>query len=160
MNDHCRYEHDVVRAARESRLTEALRSHVASCEQCQAVASVSAFMGMLSEDDARVRPLPSSSAVWLKAQLLRGSEAADRVSRPFTVFQWVAYFIVASGWAGVMTWKWNVVRDWLLGFTPSHVIQSASGLGTPSASIAFYAGIVVLASLTMSVALHTILAEE
>lgn len=160
MNDRCRFEHDVIRAAQEDRWTQALHSHVASCEQCQAAVSVSAFMEMLSGDDARVQPLPSASAVWLKAQLLRDSEAADRASRPFTVFQWAAYFAVASGWAGVMTWKWSVVRDWLMSFTPSRVIQSASGLSSPSASIAFYAGIVVLASLTMSLALHTILAEE
>lgn len=160
MNDHCRCEHDVLRAAQEGRWTEALQSHVAACEECQAAASVSAFMGMLSADDARVRALPSASAVWLKAQLLRDTLAADRVTRPFTVFQWVAYFVVASGWAGLMTWKWNAVRDWLLSFTPSRVIQSASGLGAPSVPLAFYAGILVLASLTMFLALHTILAEE
>ena len=160
MNDHCRYEHDVIRAARESRWTEALQNHVASCEDCQAAASVSAFMGMLSEDDVRVRALPQASAVWLKAQLLRDTLAAERVARPFTVFQWLAYFVVASGWAGLMTWKWDAVRQWMLSFTPAHVIQSASGLTAPSIPLAFYAGIVVLASLTMFLALHTILAEE
>jgi hypothetical protein len=122
MSDHCRYEHDVLRAAQEGRWTDALQSHVASCEECQAAASVSAFMGMLADDDVRVRALPSGSAVWLKAQLLRDTLAADRVNRPFTIFQWVAYFVVASGWAGLMTWKWNAVRDWLLGFTPSRII--------------------------------------
>jgi hypothetical protein len=160
MNDHCRYELDVTRAAREGRWTEALQSHLASCEDCQAAASVAGFMEMLAEDDVRVRALPSASAVWLKAQLLRDTLAAERISRPFTVFQWLAYFVVASGWAGLMTWKWDVVRQWLLSFTPTRVIQSASGLTAPSIPLAFYAGIVVLASLTMFLALHTILAEE
>lgn len=159
MNGHCRYENDVVRAAREARWTETLQAHMASCEECQAAASVSAFMGMLSAEDARVRPLPSASAVWLKAQLMRDSMAADRVARPFTIFQWIAYFIVASGWAALMTWKWTAVRAWLLSFTPANVIQSASGLA-PTIPITFYAGVLVLAAVTMSLALHTILAEE
>lgn len=160
MNGQCRYENDVVRAAREARWTDSLKAHVAGCEDCQAAASVSAFMGTLADDDARVRPLPNASAVWLKAQILRDSIAAERVARPFTVFQWIAYFIVASGWAALMTWKWNAVRAWLLGFTPAHVIQSASGIGAPSIPVTFYAGILLLAAVTMTLALHTILAEE
>ena len=160
MNDHCRYENDVIRAAREGGWTDALKVHLASCEECRAAASVSAFMATIAEEDARVRPLPSPSVVWLKAQILRDSLAADRVARPFTVFQWIAYFAVASGWAALMTWKWSAVNAWLLSFTPAHVIERASGLGGPSIPGTFYAGIVVLASLTMFLALHTIMAEE
>ncbi len=159
MNTHCRHERDVLAAAREDGWTDALRDHVADCEECAAAASVAPWMGRLAESDVRDRPLPPASALWLKAQLLGRQAAADRASRPFTVFQWLAYLVVASGWAGLITWKWTAVRQWLLSFTPASMIQSASGVA-PTIPISFYIGIAILVSVTMVLALHTILAEE
>lgn len=159
MNAHCRHERDVLIAARENAWTDPLRGHVAGCEECAAAASVAAWMARLAESDVRDRALPPASAVWLKAQLLGRQAAADRASRPFTVFQWLAYVVVASGWAALITWKSGAVRQWLLSFTPASMIQSASGVA-PTIPISFYIGILVLTSVTMLLALHTILAEE
>ncbi len=160
MNDHCRYEHDVIIAANENAWSDTLRNHVAACEDCAAAATVSSWMAELSEMNVRDRALPSASAVWLKAQLLGSQAAADRASRPFTVFQWIAYAVVASGWAALITWKWSAVQQWLFSLTPTHLIQRASGIATQSIPMSFYLGIAVLTSVTMVLALHTILAEE
>ena len=159
MNEHCRPERAVMIAARENTWTDGLRRHVSDCEDCSAAASVESWMGQLATADVRDRALPPASAVWLKAQILGRQAAADRASRPFTVFQWFAYAVVASGWAGMITWKWSAVRQWLFSFTPASMLQSAAG-STPTIPLSFYIGVIALTSVTMVLALHTILQEE
>jgi hypothetical protein len=160
MNGHCRYERDVMIAASENSWTDPLRRHISACEECASAATVAPWMSQLAATDVRDRALPPASAVWLKAQLLGSQAAGERASRPFTIFQWVAYAVVASGWSGLITWKWSAVQQWLFSLSPASLIQKASGVATPSIPISFYIGIVVLTSVTMILALHTILAEE
>ncbi|MBK5260577.1 MAG: hypothetical protein JJE51_13380 [Thermoanaerobaculia bacterium] len=159
MSERCQQETHVARAAVGGTLSESLRAHVAGCSDCAAAAAIAPFMTRFARTNERQRRLPDASVIWLKAQLLRGSVMAERVSRPLNVLQIASYVLVAGGWAAVVTWKWSNLQQWLLSVTPERLVGGL--VGTESAlSIPFLLTVVGLASLTVMVALHTILAEE
>src|SRR5687767_11751867 len=105
MNEICVQEPLIRRAAVEDRWTEALRQHAVGCADCTAAALAAPFMARFARIDVRHRPLPDPALIWLKAQLLRGTVVADRISRPLNVAQLVSYVAVAAGWAALVTWK-------------------------------------------------------
>ena len=154
----CRWEADVLRAAREDRWPENLRRHLPECEDCTAAASVAPWMTTFAKIDVREHRLPDPSIVWLKAKLLQGSVDAARVARPLNVAQLIAYVVVAGGWAAIMMWKWSDFERWLRTVTPADVIVATSG--APSVSMSFLATLFILASMTVMLALHTIMAED
>ena len=152
----CRWEADVLRAATEDRWPDNLRRHLGECDDCAATASVAPWMSSFAGMRDREHVLPDPAIVWLKAKLLQGSADAARASRPMTIAQIVSYLVVAGGWAAVMTWKWDAIQAWLHSLSPTAV---ASG-HAPSLSLSFFAMLFVLASMTVMVALHTIMAED
>lgn len=154
----CPYEPNVVRAAKEDRWTDALRSHLADCDDCVAAVSVAPWIDRFARLSDREHILPDPSIVWLKAQLLRNTADVARVARPMTIAQWTAYFVVAGGWAAVLTWKWQAVDAWVHSLTPSGLVSNAAR--TESLSLSFFAILLVLAATTVMLALHTILAED
>jgi hypothetical protein len=154
----CIQEENVLRAAAEDRWTDALRRHVTECADCNAAASAAPWMTRFSRISDREHILPDPSVVWLKAQLLKGTADLARVSRPITIAQLFAYFAVAAGWAAVLTWKWTALQAWLSSFTPRGLVTTAAR--AESLSLSFFAIVFVLASMTVMLALHTILAEE
>ena len=154
----CAHEPNVMHAAAEDRWTESLRAHVADCEDCAAAAAAAPWMTRFARISDRQHILPDPSIVWLKAQLMKGSVEAARVSRPMTIAQLIAYCVVAGGWAAVLTWKWKAVQAWIGSFSPSGMVHSAAG--AQSLSLSFFGIVFVLASMTVMLALHTILAEE
>lgn len=157
MNGSCRHEREVVRAAKEDRWTDALRAHVAECADCAEAAAVAPWLGRFAGISDREHILPDPAIVWLKAQILQGTADISRVSRPMTFVQLVAYLVVAAGWAGVLTWKWDAVESLMRRFTtPAGIVTS----GAQGMSIAFISIMFVLASTTILLAMHTILAEE
>jgi hypothetical protein len=153
----CAHEPNVMHAAAEDRWTESLRAHVADCADC-AAAAAAAWMSRFARISDRQHILPDPSIVWLKAQLMRGTADVARVSRPITIAQLIAYCVVAGGWAAVLTWKWKAVQAWIGSFSPSGIVHNAAG--AQSLSLSFFAIVFVLASMTVMLALHTILAEE
>lgn len=158
MSERCRHEPHVIRAASENSWTEALREHVPTCADCTAAAGAAPFMRRIARIDARERRLPDPAVLWLKAQLLRSTAIVDRVTRPLNIVQMFAYATVAAGWAALLTWKWTDIQRWLLTLSPAHI---AGGVAYSSPlSITFLLTIVVLASLTVMLGLHTILAED
>ena len=107
------------------------------------------------------RKRPDANALWVKAKLMQSTAAMERASRPITRVQIVAYVIVASGWAALVTWKWSTLAAWINSLTPTHIILGAAGAQTAqSLSITFLMMLIVLASVTVILAFHTILAEE
>jgi hypothetical protein len=157
----CAYESNVIEAAESGRWSESLRGHVASCESCEAAVSVATWMADFSRQDDREHILPDPTVVWLKAQLLRQHATVDLVSRPMHLLQIAAYVIVAGGWAALLTWKWNAVEEWMLTLSPRHFVSGvAISTGTSSLSLTFFAVVIMLLSVTVMLALHTILAEE
>jgi hypothetical protein len=159
MSENCIQEPLIRRAAVEDRWTDALRQHVASCRDCAAAAAAAPFMTQFARIDARQRALPDPAVLWLKAQILRGSAVAERVSRPLNIAQMVSYVVIAAGWAGLLTWKWKELQQVVLRFTPASIVNEAAGVhSSMSATIAL--GVLVLCSLTVMLGLHAILAEE
>ena len=158
----CRLERDVMNAATEDTWTDALRRHVTECDDCAAAMQAAPWMHEFASIDEREHILPDPSVVWLKAQLLRGSAAADRAARPLAIYQMAAYVAVAAGWAALLTWKWNALQAWLNGLTPSGFIANASGSSSAATtvSVSFFGAILALASLTVVIGMHTILSEE
>jgi hypothetical protein len=154
----CRWEADVLRAAREDRWPDNLRRHLAECDDCTAAASIAPWMATFANIDVRQYRLPDPSIVWLKARLLQGTVDAARVARPLNVAQLIAYVVVAGGWAAVMMWKWSDFEAWLRNVTPADVIVATSS--APSVSMSFLGTLFVLASMTVMLALHTIMAED
>ena len=109
----------------------------------------------------RTPNLPEPNSLWVKAKLLQSVVAAERAAGPITRAQIAAYVIVASGWAALVTWKWTVLQAWINSFTPTHIIMGAAGAQTvQSLSVTFLMALIVLASVTVILAFHTILAEE
>jgi hypothetical protein len=158
----CAFESNVLEAAENGRWTESLRAHVAGCESCEAAASVAKWMADFARQDDREHILPDPAVVWLKAQLLQQHTAVDLASRPMHLLQIAAYVIVAGGWAALLTWKWAAVQEWMLTLSPRHFISGAAAMnaGSSSLSMTFFAFVIVLSSVTVMLALHTILAEE
>jgi hypothetical protein len=156
-NDICRRESEV----RKGEWSDELRAHAETCADCAAAMAVSPWMASFAAMPDREHILPDPSVVWIKAQLLRDIATADRATRPMTSIQTSAYLIVAACWAGVMTWKWDVITVWLHRLTPGRFVLGAStDAAASSMSMTFLMALVVLASLTIMLALHTILAEE
>jgi hypothetical protein len=151
----CRREAEVIRAAREDRWDDGLRRHLAECDDCAMAASVAPWMTSFARMGDREHRLPDPSLLWLKAKLMQGTLDAARAARPLTAAQMFAYLVVAGGWAGVLTWKWEAIEKWIHGLTPAGVISNTSSL-----SMSFFAVVFVLASMTVMLALHTIMAEE
>jgi hypothetical protein len=105
--------------------------------------------------------LPEANSIWVKAKLLQSTAAAERASLPVTRVQIASYLIVAGSWAALVTWKWNALLTWINGFTPAHIILGAAGAETVrSLSLTFVMALIALASVTVILAFHTILAEE
>ena len=158
MSEGCRFEAAVLRAAEDDRWTDELRRHLGECDECVATASVAPWMSRFARISDREHILPDPQIVWLKAQLLQGTADVARVSRPLNVLQLVAYLVVAGGWAALLTWRWDAVQAWMKGLTPTGMVQNmATG---QSLSMSFFGLLVVLATMTVMLALHTILAEE
>jgi hypothetical protein len=121
---------------------------------------IDAWMKQFASADVTPR-LPDANTLWVKAKLMQSTAAMERASRPLTRFQIAAYLIVAGGWAALVTWKWSALAAWINSFTPTHIIMGAAGAqNTQSLSLTFLMGLIVLASVTVMLAFHTILAEE
>jgi hypothetical protein len=126
--------------------------HAASCPDCAAAASVAPFMSRFARLEMREHTLPDPKVIWVRATLFGANAAADQVSRPLNIAQFVTYFFVAAGWAAFLMWKWSDLEQWLSG------IARFQASGSPSAALLLV--LVALVSTTMMLALHTILAEE
>jgi hypothetical protein len=158
MSDVCRYEPEILRAAAEDRWTESLRDHLRDCDSCIAAAAVAPWMGRFARISDRDHILPDPSIVWLKAKLFQGNADAGRAGRPLDIVQMLAYMVVAGGWAALLTWRWDRVEAWLHRLPPSGMIASAAR--ADSLSMSFFALLFILGSMTVTLALHTILADE
>lgn len=95
----CQFEQELLDTVATRRWPERadaqLREHVAHCPLCADVAEIAgAFFE--DRDCARAEALvPSSSAVWWRAQIRAREEAARMAARPLLVFQALATVVVA-----------------------------------------------------------------
>jgi len=153
MNE-CRFERDVV----AGRWTDSLRAHVTRCADCEAAMVVAPHMKELAAADMREHSLPDPQVLWLKAQLLRNLVGVERASRPLRFVQAISYVVVAAAWTAVLAWKWVAIQALLHSFSPERFVRNAGQAA--SLSMTFFAMIFILSSLTIALALHTMLAED
>jgi hypothetical protein len=122
---------------------------------------VDGWMQQFANIDDRRRPLPDATTLWIKAKLMQSTAAMERASRPITRVQIGAYVLVAGSWAALMTWKWNALSAWFNSFSPARIILAGAGASAAtSLSLTFFMMLIALASVTVMLAFHTILAEE
>ncbi|HEY6140563.1 MAG TPA: hypothetical protein VI670_22640 [Thermoanaerobaculia bacterium] len=160
-DDTCPFEPNVIDAATSGQWSESLRTHVKSCADCGAAAEVAPWMIDFAKRDDREHILPDPSVLWLKARLLQSSAAVERASLPITRVQIAGYLIIAAGWAALLTWKWNALMAWLDALNPGRIATgSAAPAGAATLSMTVLVSLVLLASATVMVAFHAILAEE
>jgi hypothetical protein len=85
----------------------------------------------------------------------------QRAALPITRLQIASYLIIAACWAALLTWKSSALQAWINHLSPGHMILGAAGAETStSLSLSVLFAIMILASATVGVAMHTILAEE
>ena len=161
MIDSCPFEPNVIEAAASGSWSESLRAHVASCADCAAAAEVAPWMVSFAKQDDREHILPDPAVLWLKAKLLQSSAAVERAALPITRVQIAAYLIIAAGWAALLTWKWSALVAWMNVLNPGRMAAGAAGAsGAATLSMTVLVTLVLLASATVMVAFHPILAEE
>jgi hypothetical protein len=161
MNDTCPFEPNVLAAAESGAWTEALRGHMASCADCAAAAEVASWMNDFAKRDDREHILPDPAVLWLKAQLLGTSAAVERAALPITRTLVAAYLVIAAGWAALLTWKWSALVAWMNALNPGRIAAgTVVAGGATTLSMTVLITLVLLASATVMVAFHTILAEE
>jgi hypothetical protein len=161
MRTDCPFEPNVIDAVANDAWTASLRAHVASCENCAAAAEVAPWMNSFSGINEREHILPDPAVLWLKARLLQSNAAVERASLPITRLQIAAYLIIAACWAALLTWKSAALQLWINHLSPGHMILNAGGANTTaSLSVTVLFAVIALASATVGVAMHTILAEE
>jgi hypothetical protein len=124
-------------------------------------AEVDAWMQQFAKIDDRRRPLPDAGTLWVKAKLLQSTAAMERASQPITRVQIAAYVVVAGTWAALLTWKWSALSAWFNSFRPARILLAGTGTAAgASLSLTFFMMLIALASVTVMLAFHTILAEE
>jgi len=161
MIDSCPFEPNVLQAAESGAWSEALRAHTRSCEDCAAAAEVASWMNDFAKRDDREHILPDPAVLWLKAKLLQGSAAVERAALPMTRTLIAAYLVIAAGWATLLTWKWSALQAWLTALNPGRLAAGATGTASSATlSMTVLVTLVLLASATVMLAFHTILAEE
>jgi hypothetical protein len=123
-------------------------------------ADIDVWMNQFAQVDQTPR-LPDANTLWIKAKLMQSAAAAERASLPLTRFQIAAYVIVAAAWAALVTWKWSALQAWINTLSPTHIVLAGAGAeAATSLSMTFLMSLVALASVTVMLAFHTILAEE
>ena len=161
MIDSCPFEPNVIDAAASGQWSESLRAHLASCADCAAAAEVAPWMVSFAKQDDREHILPDPAVLWLKAKLLQSNAAVERAALPITRSLIAAYLIIAAGWAALLTWKWGALVAWINVLNPGRIAADAAGAsGSTTLSMTVLVGLVLLASATVMVAFHAILAEE
>ena len=161
MTTECAFEANVMDAVANDSWTESLRAHVASCDDCAAAAEVAPWMAKFSGIDERQHILPDPAVLWLKAKLLQSNAAVERAALPMTRSLIAAYLIIAAGWAALLTWKWGALVAWMNVLNPGRMAAGAAGAsGAATLSMTVLVTLVLLASATVMVAFHSILAKE
>lgn len=109
----CAFEQDLLDAVAShrwpARADEALRAHVAACESCADLASVAG--ALLFEGDAAYTEaqVPSSAAVWHRAQLRAREEAARAATQAIGFVQGVAFACSVAAIIGAAFWGLPII---------------------------------------------------
>lgn len=135
----CPFESDVLDALASHRWPakagDDLRAHVASCDSCHSLAVTA--QALMSEHEmayAEAR-VPSSAAVWHRAQLRAREEAVRAATRPIGFVQGVAFAFGVAFALGAAAWGLPVLAALLPDMAPlvAWFRAPAPSLGAPDA---------------------------
>ncbi len=154
----CRYEDEVLSAVVEGTMTESLALHIADCETCSLAVETDGVMKDLSGAPLEWGPLPDPGLIWLKAQLMRNRDAAERASRPVTLAQQVAWGCVALAWAALLAWQWPTLNHWVVQFRLADLITGSAHL--IPISTRFIWTFAALSLITATLSIQNLLLEE
>ncbi len=91
----CEYEAEVLAAISQSRwparVDESLRLHVAGCQACSDLVTVTSAFDGAYEELVATAALPDAGRVWRMAQLRVRHEAVETAGRPITAAQVIAF---------------------------------------------------------------------
>ena len=136
----CAYEKELTRALKDGHWPKGcgpeLRAHVDACSNCSDLVLVTQTFQQARSEAERSAPCGAPSLLWWRAQLRRRNAVTERVSRPITIAQIFAWFVivfggvifVASQYRHGLRWAW-----WWSDLTPLRTlrllsISSGSGL--------------------------------
>jgi hypothetical protein len=135
----CSYEKELSQALKDGHWPEGcgseLRAHVDACGNCADLVLVTQTFQSARSESERAAPCGLPSLLWWRAQLRRRNAATERVSRPITIAQTFAWFVVvlmgvvfvASQYRHGLHWA-----SWRSEFVPArglHLLLSGSGQG-------------------------------
>jgi predicted anti-sigma-YlaC factor YlaD len=122
----CSEQSDVIAAAADcGALSDALRSHLQSCQSCrEEFEAVTLVRGLAAE--SVVHPLPDPAVIWWKAQLLRRWQAERAVTVPIQRMRWVELAAGIASLVVFLVWQWQALANLVLRGIPSGV-QAAAG---------------------------------
>jgi len=94
----CSFEKELAQELKDGRWPEGcgpeLRAHVRACCNCSDLVLVTQTFQRARSESERAAPSNSASLLWWRAQLRRRNAAAERVSRPITIAQIFAWFVI------------------------------------------------------------------
>jgi hypothetical protein len=155
----CPYESEVLTAVFTRRWPDraeaSLRAHVAACDICSDLATVSAAFEAECDDTRSVTQVPDAGLIWWRAQLRARQDAVKTAVRPITVAQAVAFAstvgVLGAIFGATTSWFQNGLRG--IGST----ISSMSLPALPETMIAAITGQwMLLAGATLALVLTPI----
>jgi hypothetical protein len=126
----CSWEQEVSRALKDGHWPEGcareLHDHVEACANCSDLVLVTQTFHQARSESEREAPVGSPGLLWWRAQLRRRNAAAERVSRPITIAEFitlavyllVAVVFIASQYRHGLRWAF-----WLPELAPSRFLH-------------------------------------
>jgi hypothetical protein len=129
-NIECSFMRDVVRATKSNQWTDELRSHAATCSDCQQTMAMTSMMNeLVTVDDPH--PLPHFRTIWLKSRYAKKQERLTK----FDLFALAA--VSLSGLGGLVALLYWIFPQLFGGFLAIPVFANLhfpnlASLGTPT----------------------------
>jgi len=113
----CPLEGEIAAALREGRWPEgagdSLRAHARECATCGEVVIVAQFLGQARVETVRSARLPSSGALWWRAQLHRRCSDVERATQPIALVEKLSLVCFPLVCIGLAVWQWKPISSWL-----------------------------------------------
>ena len=153
----CELEGEILHALSTSGISDVVRGHLSTCELCRNTVEVDGWMKAFAAERIDQAPLPDSSMIWLKAQLMQQDGAFAQLRKSMQTLHTIAFAVVALAWAVVLSWKWTAVRGVM---AQLHGGGSVLALLQPQVvSTQLLLMICTLMCATVAVAFHSAMAE-
>ena len=130
-DDLCPREADVLRACEAGEMPDALRMHLATCDSCREVETVTRALLVAVEAETEAEaaaPLAGASHIWWRAQWEARQEAAARAMRPLDTVERAEPLIALVAIATLLVMRGETIASrvlsWLTSEATSHTLQA------------------------------------